>query len=665
MLQQHMQDMLAKMEAWNVFDPLVVIVFCTHLWMQRDNFCQLSWEAVKEKLCALTTVLMRSETQGTYKNDLNEFRLNHLKTIIFVLNSSMVCSMILRLLRHQIGSSAHRLVVCVFCAAGIILSAMGPRWTRTGWHIDAYAVLGFCFEAWNSLTLPPSGTFLTHAPQRSSFCLLVGILLADFRKGALCQGVVALINIYRFPELDAGSFLSAGAGMQYSYAITEFTCLVTNVAVWYTVGSALKNQWSARVGKETSEITLYAARNLLSVLCDADVFLRHDYRIVGPCLKLCHILLKNVGNDLNGLDGVAFPSLLFDDDQTRFADFMQACASSSRRGESSQSEGGQSVPKPPSSLHVHLRDAAGLKVKVELVHAIVRDVLNPEKPSHLLCLREASDDFLTSSRPSPSRMGHSLAHLQQGILAQVEGRRTVESIMPTNETGDHGVVLGASAGQANADCFNQLLCILEDSDPRQVHVQEDLEYIGERQAIQSLRGDVSVRFDALTFGVIDFSTAFARLCGNCSPGVSIKDCAGLSRNGRFWEVYTHYVNLFYTGLDDTMEFDDKNVILRTPLVSSKGFELRADLRITLIATEDAANSMQQVEADSVEASVTAYAVFTALRLKSLHGSSGSRSSSRSGRSTGRLPTIGRGTPPVLPPSNAALGQERGREKEAG
>lgn len=148
--------------------------------------------------------------------------------------------------------------------------------------------------------------------------------------------------------------------------------------MWYTVESAFKNLLSALAEKQTSEISLYAARSLLSVLCDADLFLQHDYRIVGPSMKLCHILMKRAENGRNGLDGVAFPSLLFDDDLPRFVNFMQACAASGPGSESSPSEGGHRVPKPPSCLHVHLRDVAGLRVKVEIFHATVHDVLTPE-----------------------------------------------------------------------------------------------------------------------------------------------------------------------------------------------------------------------------------------------------------------------------------------------
>ncbi|CAE8582577.1 unnamed protein product, partial [Polarella glacialis] len=150
------------------------------------------------------------------------------------------------------------------------------------------------------------------------------------------------------------------------------------------------------------ELSLHSKRKLLSVLCDAHVTLGHDFRILGRCTELSHMLMTGFGSHSKGLEGTEFTSLMTESDQQRFLDLLAVGAvpdsglenDDGKSSETSQSSRAASsrlkwLAAPAKSIQVHIRDAAGVRFPIELFHIFLPNMHNPSAPpGHLIGIRE-------------------------------------------------------------------------------------------------------------------------------------------------------------------------------------------------------------------------------------------------------------------------------------
>ena len=125
------------------------------------------------------------------------------------------------------------------------------------------------------------------------------------------------------------------------------------------------------------------ATELLSLVCDAIVTLDDGLLIKKPSVQLAALLFRDTAQGLRGVD---FLELLNDADGDRFQAFM---ADTGRA----------------QCLHVHLRDASGTPVPVQLFHSRFRGVGG--QTFRLLGIREESDGERTR-RPPDAAMSHSV-----------------------------------------------------------------------------------------------------------------------------------------------------------------------------------------------------------------------------------------------------------------
>eukprot|EP00931_Biecheleriopsis_adriatica_P023630 TRINITY_DN14885_c0_g1_i2.p1 TRINITY_DN14885_c0_g1~~TRINITY_DN14885_c0_g1_i2.p1 ORF type:complete len:598 (-),score=82.30 TRINITY_DN14885_c0_g1_i2:103-1896(-) len=132
--------------------------------------------------------------------------------------------------------------------------------------------------------------------------------------------------------------------------------------------------------KEAVENSLLASRKMLAVLCDADVLLDSDYRIVGTCSKLDHLLMTQLGP--NALIGRSFVDIVANTDRDRFIDFI---GSFSLTSDESEAEATSSLVA--SSLHIRLNSTSDLQMKAELFHVPVKPV-GGERVQHLIGIKE-------------------------------------------------------------------------------------------------------------------------------------------------------------------------------------------------------------------------------------------------------------------------------------
>eukprot|EP00931_Biecheleriopsis_adriatica_P023633 TRINITY_DN14885_c0_g1_i6.p1 TRINITY_DN14885_c0_g1~~TRINITY_DN14885_c0_g1_i6.p1 ORF type:complete len:615 (-),score=83.43 TRINITY_DN14885_c0_g1_i6:253-2097(-) len=132
--------------------------------------------------------------------------------------------------------------------------------------------------------------------------------------------------------------------------------------------------------KEAVENSLLASKKLLAVLCDADVLLDSDYRIVGTCSKLDHLLMTQLRP--NALEGRSFLDFVITPDRDRFISFIGSISHSS-----DESEGEAKWSMAASSLHIYLNSTSDLKVKAELFHVPVKPV-GGDRVQHLIGIKE-------------------------------------------------------------------------------------------------------------------------------------------------------------------------------------------------------------------------------------------------------------------------------------
>ncbi|CAE8687319.1 unnamed protein product [Polarella glacialis] len=171
------------------------------------------------------------------------------------------------------------------------------------------------------------------------------------------------------------------------------------------VEKLLKEKVEVAMDVVEMELSLHSKRKLLSVLCDAHVTLGHDFRILGRCTELSHMLMTGFGSHSKGLEGTEFTSLMTESDQQRFLDLLAVGAmpdsglenDDGKTNETSQSSQSSRVASsrlkwlaaPAKSIQVHIRDAAGVRFPIELFHIFLPNMHNPSAPpGHLIGIRE-------------------------------------------------------------------------------------------------------------------------------------------------------------------------------------------------------------------------------------------------------------------------------------
>lgn len=180
----------------------------------------------------------------------------------------------------------------------------------------------------------------------------------------------AMHNVGTFARVTSSSYTKE----LESFLTLEITCFV---AVWR---SALFESLCRRQTRATLEASLAAdpertATELLSLVRDAVVTLDDEWRTKQLSLALEALLFNTT---THGLCGVDFEELVCDDTCDRFEAFM----TDRRRAR---------------CLHVHLRDASGIGVAVQLFHSRLRGLGG--QISHLVGIQEQGDVERTRQPP--------------------------------------------------------------------------------------------------------------------------------------------------------------------------------------------------------------------------------------------------------------------------
>ncbi|CAE8616296.1 unnamed protein product [Polarella glacialis] len=267
-------------------------------------------------------------------------------------------------------------------------------------------VVGVCIHFVLFVTvffIPGPPTVLLMAPVRCIARAGFGLIFANTKLSALGNIPISFANIYRLRE--ASRIFGTAGGQHPDYftvaIVGELMCFVGIVALAFIIERLFQEKVEDAMVAVDMEQTLDSKRKLLSVLCDAHVELGHDFRILGRCTELSQMLMTGFGRNSKGLEGTVFTTLLTETDKARFQAFVAVSEvheedqtddddKSSETSRSTQSSLTRRLSSAPAkSLHVHIRDAAGVKFPIELFHVEVCNMRNPsEPPGHLIGIRE-------------------------------------------------------------------------------------------------------------------------------------------------------------------------------------------------------------------------------------------------------------------------------------
>ncbi|CAE8721971.1 unnamed protein product [Polarella glacialis] len=306
-------------------------------------------------------------------------------------------------------------------------------------------IFGLCCHAVmfvNVLSIPGSPTVLLMAPARCLARAVFGLVLANTKLTALCNIPIFLANIYRLREASSMFRTTAGGKQDPDYfalaIFSEGVCYIGVVCLASVIQKLFQEKLEDGMVAADMEHSLHSKRKLLSVLCDAHVKLGHDFRILGRCTELSQMLMTGFGPNSTGLEGTVFTTLLTEIDQTRFHNFMAVSAmqdgnenddDDDQSSETSRSSRGSRArlgrtSKPATSLHVNIRDAAGVRFPIELFHVEVCNMRNPsEPPSHLIGIREQPGGHEIST--SFQRLG-SISEASSASGSSTRGSRAVQ-----------------------------------------------------------------------------------------------------------------------------------------------------------------------------------------------------------------------------------------------
>eukprot|EP00440_Ansanella_granifera_P075267 gb/GFBE01081684.1/.p1 GENE.gb/GFBE01081684.1/~~gb/GFBE01081684.1/.p1 ORF type:complete len:486 (+),score=99.67 gb/GFBE01081684.1/:1-1458(+) len=208
--------------------------------------------------------------------------------------------------------------------------------------------------------------------------IMIAVLAAarlDGRKNALSNSVMALTHclVYvlkiRFVAEDNVGMIRWIA----RFCFMELVAVVMITMFGFFIEDFVRSREETILELQATKGSEQAAQGILSVLCDADVILNSRLEIQGSATKLSHLLMMGFGEASTALEGIAFDTYLAEDDRDRFSNFVNT----------------SSYLSSTSSLHVHMRGAAGTKVAAEIYHVTIPSWTDDEwNMRHLIGIKE-------------------------------------------------------------------------------------------------------------------------------------------------------------------------------------------------------------------------------------------------------------------------------------
>ncbi|CAE8603574.1 unnamed protein product [Polarella glacialis] len=311
------------------------------------------------------------------------------------------CRSVLNTLCPLIG-----LMLFVWVSLSLIIEGSGVL-ELTSFNLDVLFVCCHALSFVSMFFIPSPAQVLLLAPVRSLIRALFALTFVRTKLTVLCNIPISLANLYNLSE--ASSIFRTAEGPDVNYVVWASTGELVSFVGIILLSSMVEKLFMEKVEVAMDvvnmELSLHSKRKLLSVLCDAHVTLGHDFRILGRCTELSHMLMTGFGFHSKGLEGTVFTTLMTEIDQQRFLDMVAVGVmpdSGLEKDDGKSSETSQSTESsraassrrkwssaPAKSIQVHIRDAAGVRFPIELFHTFLPNMHDPSAPpGHLIGIRE-------------------------------------------------------------------------------------------------------------------------------------------------------------------------------------------------------------------------------------------------------------------------------------
>eukprot|EP00931_Biecheleriopsis_adriatica_P118021 TRINITY_DN93491_c0_g1_i1.p1 TRINITY_DN93491_c0_g1~~TRINITY_DN93491_c0_g1_i1.p1 ORF type:complete len:608 (-),score=86.54 TRINITY_DN93491_c0_g1_i1:79-1902(-) len=287
----------------------------------------------------------------------------------------------------------------------VSIAVSSDLFTVTQFRLDCAGCCLYLVQCIRILLLPQaSHAFFGGIGTRAGIRVATGLLLSTPSLNAACNLVLSGTQIWYLignpwhlitgPAYNDHAQQMASEQVSHVYIAYEICSFILSVMLGSVMHSSWTMQALASAKVQAFENSQHAARKLLAVLCDADILLGPDLCIVGSSKKFSHLLMSS-----DTLEGMPFANWLTECDQSRFNAFVQASIVQAQLDSRA----------PATSIHVQLRDSAGLKVKVELFHAAIPSVFHGDSMMHLIGVKDESQSSSKGSESSsPVEQGERL-----------------------------------------------------------------------------------------------------------------------------------------------------------------------------------------------------------------------------------------------------------------
>eukprot|EP00931_Biecheleriopsis_adriatica_P018924 TRINITY_DN13061_c0_g1_i1.p1 TRINITY_DN13061_c0_g1~~TRINITY_DN13061_c0_g1_i1.p1 ORF type:complete len:574 (-),score=93.51 TRINITY_DN13061_c0_g1_i1:291-2012(-) len=300
---------------------------------------------------------------------------------------------------------------------------------------------------------------------RMTFRMICGIMLATRWVNLFGNTIISAAQIYKYQT--ASSMLSVPIHFGHFVAVEAvafFMILGTGYLTEVIIHSRVSELCEEEASRQVIQHSLHANRKMLTVLCDADVELDEDRKLIGENPKLGHMLMTSTGQN-SGFSGKLFEDFIRAEDRNRFNDFISSNTS-------------VEVSNTPSCVQVVMQGAAGLKFQVELFHVpVVTFVEGADACSHLIGIKEVESMDATAHRNQATAAasddighvrGHQTATTDPGDVGSIEDqsssawtsvsqREVLQSASPTSKVRESALFTCLKSVQIQVDAHHPAL----------------------------------------------------------------------------------------------------------------------------------------------------------------------------------------------------------------
>ena len=313
----------------------------------------------------------------------------------------------------------HTLVSSVLCLLVALMKPHAAINTMLHWA----AFVQFLASQWLALDIVQ---YIVRIGQAGLGRVALAALLAKPRQDMFLNGLCTLNSLLR---VASSEMLSA-----HFFPLVMFEIFVNLIScgISLLVESSMRRVVAATEAATTSSRLERTAHGLLSLVCDAVLYLDEHLCLEDHSQSLAALLLKNTGNSLRG---ERFGSSICEEDRERFELFMTGTCESA----------------PAQCLHLHLRDTCGAKFLVEVFHYHLEG-------HHLLGIKEETErapqpheqEIMAVPSTGSLRWEHFCTRSASSASRQSSPRAPV-TVIPAEEADFEDVTLTVDARSSHLD----------------------------------------------------------------------------------------------------------------------------------------------------------------------------------------------------------------------